>query len=63
MLPIMATAKKKFVAIRQKLDFSDHREKKQNSIRFSLSRARVPKLRVSTVIIKLFKILISHYLA
>jgi hypothetical protein len=49
MLPIMATAKKNFVAIRQKSDFSDRRENKPNSIRFSLSRARVPKLWVGTV--------------
>jgi hypothetical protein len=49
MLPIMATAKKNFVAIRQKLDFSDRREKKPNSMRFSLARARVPKFRVGTL--------------
>jgi hypothetical protein len=40
----MATAKKNFIAIRQKLDFSDRREEKLNAIRFSLARARVSKL-------------------
>ena len=42
-----ATAKKNFVAIRQKFDFSDRREKKQNSISFSLAHGRVPKLLVA----------------
>ncbi len=68
LLPIMATAKKNFIAIRQKLDFSDRREKKLNAIRFSHARARVSKLRVGTVhltfcvvkfVIKLINI--SHY--
>jgi hypothetical protein len=49
LLPIMATAKKNFIAIRRKLDFSDRREKKLNAIRFSRARARVSKLRVGTV--------------
>ena len=44
LLPIMATAKKNFIAIRRKLDFSDRREKKLNAIRFSRKRARVSKL-------------------
>jgi hypothetical protein len=41
MLPIMATTKKKFVVMQQKLDFSDGREKKAKLHKFlSLARAR-----------------------
>jgi hypothetical protein len=47
MLSVMATAKKSFVTIRQKLDFWKRREK--THFRFSLARSRVPKIRVGTV--------------
>jgi hypothetical protein len=41
MQPIMATAKKKFAAIRRKFDFSDRREKKVKLHKvLSLARAR-----------------------
>jgi hypothetical protein len=44
LLLLMATAKKKFIAIRRKLDFSDRREKKLNAIWFSRARARFQTL-------------------
>jgi hypothetical protein len=50
LLPIMATAKKKFHRDPTKIGFFDRREKKPNSIRFSSARARVPKLYVGTVV-------------
>ncbi len=45
------TAKKNFIAIRRKFDFSDRREKKLNAIRFYRARARVSKLQVGTVFV------------
>jgi hypothetical protein len=49
MLSVMLTTKKNFVAIQQKLDIWERRQKTHFPIRFSRARSRIPKLRVGAV--------------